>query len=146
LTEKRFQLNNLINGMSKLFASDLFGKLPDIAQFDFNEAGKCIAFERPTAAAFHILRGTEATLKSYYQHLVKRKRMSDPMWGPIIIELRKRGKSPKTLLDNLDNIRNNFRNPTSHPEFKYTMDEVQDLLGVCVDVVNRLCKEINTAK
>ncbi len=62
------------------------------------------------------------------------------MWGPMIISLRKRKKSrpPDVLLNNLDNIRVSFRNPTQHPEKIYDIQEAQDLFGLCVDVVSRM--------
>ena len=36
--------------------------LPEQTKRDFDYAGKCIAFDVPTAAAFHLLRGTEAVI------------------------------------------------------------------------------------
>jgi hypothetical protein len=86
-----------------------------------------------------LLRGAESVLRSFYCRLVKQKRV-DLMWGPMLTDLRKRRKSRhySVLLDNLDNIRRSFRNPTQHPEMTYTINEVQDLFGLCVDVVNRM--------
>jgi hypothetical protein len=126
-----------------LFAKDIFSKLSEIAKFDFYEAGKCIAFERSTAAAFHVLRGTESTVRDYYEKMVKRNRMKNPTWGGITSELRKKRNSSELILDNLDYIRVNYRNPTQHPELKYSLDEAQDLFGLCIDAVNKLVKELN---
>jgi hypothetical protein len=53
---------------------------------------------------------------------------------------KKRVKPPDALLDTLDRIRVNFRNPTSHPEKIYDLDEVQDLFGLCVDALNRIVR------
>ena len=65
------------------------------------------------------------------------------MWGDIVSDLRKQKRPPsKPLMDNLDNIRVNFRNPTQHPDARYDLDEAQDLLAVCIEVVNRMMKEI----
>jgi len=44
----------------------------------------------------------------------------------------------KTLFDNLDNIRFNFRNPTQHPETIYDIELSQDLFSICIDVINRM--------
>lgn len=53
--------------------------------------------------------------------------------------LRHRKKPPPAaLLDNLDNIRRSFRNPTQHPDKIYDIQEAQDLFHLCVDVVNRM--------
>lgn len=140
VTPKRLDIQKLLHNVPKLFADARFNKLPPIAQLDFTEAGKCIAFERPTAAAFHLLRGTEDVLRKYYEITVKQKRITSRMWGPIVIDLRKKRcmASKEALLNNLDNIRNSFRNPTQHPEMIYGMDEVQDLWSLCIDVVNRM--------
>ncbi|MBI5022232.1 MAG: hypothetical protein HZB59_12415 [Ignavibacteriales bacterium] len=51
-------------------------------------------------------------------------------------------KSQSSLLSNLDDIRITFRNPTQHPEKVYDIDEVQDLLGRCIDVVSRIAREL----
>ena len=63
LTEGRFSLDCLMNHPEKIFASGVFEKLPILARYDLKEGFLCIVFSRPTAAAFHILRATEATLK-----------------------------------------------------------------------------------
>lgn len=144
VTPKRYDVGRLTKDTHELFAEGVFFNLPEVGAYDFWEAGKCIAFERTTAAAFHILRGTEAVLRYYYCYKVKRKRC-DMTWGAILTDLRKRRNSVEniTLLNNLDNIRHSFRNPTQHPEKIYDIEEVQDLWGLCVDVVNRMTKQIH---
>ena len=139
VVDKRIDVNKLLHDVRALMAPGVFDSLPDIAQYDLMEAGKCIAFERPTASAFHLLRGTESMLKYFYCSIVKRNR-GDLMWGSMVKSLRERKKKPppKTLLDNLDNMRLSFRNPTQHPEKVYDIHEVQDLFALCVDVLNRM--------
>ena len=92
----------------------VFNKLSPIAKSDLEEAGKCIAFELPTAAAFHLLRATESVLREFYLKLIIRGRINNLMWGNIIQDLkRKRNARPyEELLNHLDHIRNAFRNPT----------------------------------
>lgn len=140
VTEKRMDLDKLLNNVDKLFSSGVFDKLSEIAKYDLIEAGKCVAFELPTSAAFHILRATEDTLKNFYCSVVKQNRVKDYTWGNMINSLRgKKGLiTLKTLFDNLDNIRFNFRNPTQHPESIYNIDIAQDLFGICIDVINRM--------
>ncbi len=138
VTDKRIDVNKLLSDMPGLMAPSVFNSLPDIAQYDFIEAGKCIAFELPTSAAFHILRGTEGVLRHYYCSIVRRNR-AELLWGRIVESLRRRRIPPPVpLLDNLDNIRRSFRNPTQHPDKIYDIQEVQDLFGLCVDVINRM--------
>ncbi len=141
LTPKRHGVDNLMGAVPGIFGQGVFEKLPEIAQFDLGEAGKCIALERPTAAAFHLMRAIEATLRIFYVRAIRVKRANVTMWGPIIAELRKKPalvKKHKVLLDHLDNIRANFRNPTQHPEATYTTAEAENLLGLSIDVLCRM--------
>jgi hypothetical protein len=139
-TDKRYDVQRLLYDIGSLMRDGTLEQLPSIAQTDLREAGVCIAFERPTAAAFHSLRGTESALRHLYSCVVKRGRMNEPwMWGPIVTALRARSRPiDDTLLDNLDGLRRNFRNPTQHPEKVYGIDEAQDLLAACLDVVSRM--------
>ena len=144
VSDKRIDIKKLLENVPGLFAPRIFNNCSEIARFDFHEAGKCIAFQRPTAAAFHLMRGTEAVLKLYYKKYI---RSGDKeMWGPIISELRSKNKGrlpDQILLNNLDHLRHSFRNPTQHPNKIYDIDEVQDLFSICIDVVNRMCKVLN---
>jgi len=142
LTEKRFSLDKLLNNIQDLFRKDVFNRLPILVQYDLKECGKCIAFNLSTAAAFHMLRATEGTLRFYYCIIIKRKRIKDLMWGPIIEKLRVNSKISRTLLSNLDNIRDNYRNPTQHPDARYDLDEAQDLFGLCIEAINRMIKDL----
>ena len=144
VTPKRFDLNHLLHNPGNLFATSVFKKLPPICQYDFTEACLCIAFGRSTAAVFHILRGTEGVLRHYYYSIVKRQRIESLLWHHIIVHLRKRRDAPKkSLLDNLDNLRFNYRNPTQHPEARFDMDDAQDILSISIDVVNQMIKDID---
>lgn len=145
ISAKKISVDNLLNKMSSLFNPGVFDSFPEIAQYDFSEAGKCIAFERPTSAAFHILRGTEANLRFYYRGMIRQKRINNEMWGPIVQNLKVRNQTKKhvVLNNHLDNIRLSFRNPTQHPEAIYDIHESQDLLSVCIDVNNRMFKVLS---
>ena len=144
VTDKRIQVDKLLNDVRVLMPPDVFDSLPSIAQYDFEEAGKCIAFERPTAAAFHILRGTEAVLKNLYLNVIKKGCLAKPMWGNMVEALknRKRNRPPKPLLDDLEKIKDNYRNPTQHPEKIYDIEEAQDLFNSCIGVINQMASFI----
>jgi hypothetical protein len=144
IAEKRLPTEKLLSNVSGLFGDGVFWALPELCRYDFTQAGKCIAFEVSTAAAFHILRGTEGLLRSYHSALLNTTPSSPLLWGGMVADLRKTPNQPpaKELLDNLDNIRVSFRNPTQHPEKTYDLDEVQDLFNLCVDVANRIAKDL----
>lgn len=142
LSERRYRIDHLIKYPDQLFASGVFAKLPELSRTDFSEAGKCLAFERPTAAAFHLLRGIEGTLRHYYCAKIRRKRTT-LMWGPMIHSMRSMPKRfPKILLNHLDHIRDGFRNPTAHPEKVFDIDEAQDLFAICIDAANRMVQDL----
>jgi hypothetical protein len=148
VTPKRIDSNRLLKSVQSLFSGNVFFKLPDIARFDFREAGKCLAFERATAAAFHLLRGTESVLRTFYCHHVKRGRLPTPLlWRPMLKHLRDRRRFRNSehysaLFNHLDNICISFRNPTQHPDKVYDIEEAQDLWGLCVEVVNKMAKDL----
>lgn len=140
VTDKKMDIKKLVDKIDGVFSPNVFEALPEIARYDFKEAGLCVAFERPTAAAFHILRGTEDVLRIYYKRYIRPAQLN-LTWGQITTELRNKrtGKKPdSTLINHLDNIRNSFRNPTQHPDKIYDIQEVQDLFSLCIDVVNRM--------
>lgn len=87
-----------------------------------------------------MLRGTEDVLRFYYKQMIRRQRVSSLMWGPIVIDLRKRTITKKytALNNNLDNIRSSYRNPTQHPDAIYDIQQAQDLWPICVEAINKM--------
>jgi hypothetical protein len=142
VTPKRLDIDKLLNDIGSLMSPGIFSALPQITQYDLMEAGKCIAFERPTAAAFHLLRATEAVLRHFYCTLIHTKRVSPLLWAPMVQDLRTRQKTKKhtTLYNNLDNIRLSYRNPTQHPEVTYDIHEAQDLAPLCFEAITRMTR------
>jgi len=88
------------------------------------------------------MRAIEATLRDFYRTWVKQKRLKNPMWGGMVIQMRGRTKHPPTsLLDQLDSIREHFRNPTQHPDAVYDIYEAEELFSGALDVIGRMCRE-----
>ncbi|MES2780123.1 MAG: hypothetical protein V4651_09540 [Bacteroidota bacterium] len=144
MPSRRYNTEYLIQTPQLLLKKGAFENLSDIAKSDFTAACRCILYGEATAAAFHILRATEDTLKQFYKFHKKTKRLAKPMWGPMTTELRaKRTKKvSESVLSALDIVRINYRNPTQHPEATYDIESAQDLFGVCVDLINKMTLEI----
>ncbi len=142
LTERRFSLDCLLNHPERMFKTGVFMKLPALARFDLVQGFICILLAMSTAAAFHILRATEGILRSYYFIKVKRGREKNPLWGNMLKELLAKKKPNEKLLNRLQYIKDTCRNPTSHPEAVYSLEEAQDLLGICIDVINSMSDEL----
>ncbi|WP_281188995.1 hypothetical protein [Vibrio harveyi] len=144
IPSRRYNSKYLLDSPEKLFKDGDFDVLSTLARVDLASAARCIVFGEATAAAFHVLRATEDTLKQYYFVHRKQKRLAKPMWANMVEQLRtkKTNKPPKALLDSLNMVRENYRNPTQHPEALYTIDTAQDLFGVCIDLIGKMAKEL----
>ena len=115
-------------------------KLSGIAKHDIQEACLCLAFERPTAAAFLIMRATEDVLRNLYDSKTKKPLTGFIDWGEITQQLR--NKVSRQLIENLDYLRNNFRNPVAHPEKIYEQIESDRLLHVAISIIEQMIDEI----
>jgi len=118
-------------------------KLPDQAKSDFDQAGKCMAFDLPTACAFHIVRGSEAVIRKYYEQVTgKAPKVKMRNWGAYIKLLRE-NKADEKVTVFLDHIRNSYRNPVLHPEESVDADQAVILFGACVSLVTLMISEID---
>jgi hypothetical protein len=119
------------------FASCVGERFPD-AIADMDEAGKCFAFERPTACIFHLMRVTEVGLNAFAALL----EISDhnPTWEPIIrkidSELKadykdRKYKGDQKFLANasahLHAVKVAWRNPTMHVDKVNTMEHAKEI-------------------
>lgn len=149
LDEKRFTKEILLDNINLLFSINSFFLLPSIAQFDFEESGKCLAFDRYTACAFHALRGTEDVVKMYYEKLFSKTANDRDTWGTyenaITTAITSGTLLPQPdeqLILNITNIRKYYRNKTQHPQNTYSSDEAQDLLSLCTKTVNEIIQDL----
>jgi hypothetical protein len=133
----------LVNKAEVNLWAETLDSVPDIAKKDFREAGRCLAFEVPTAAGFYALRATEATLRVYFT-LVTGQDASKMDWGTCTFELAKSGKANKKVTQVLDQIRDVHRNPLMHPEECLTMREAIGLFDIAKSAINALADEIKT--
>lgn len=146
---KRVSNELLSDKIDKLFAKDIFIELPEIAQYDFSESGKCLTFDRYTACAFHCLRGTEAVLKLFYEKILDKSAGETLTWGnfhqEIEANINNGSIAPKPnaeLMINLNSLRMYYRNKTQHPQLIYNSDNVQDLLFLCIKTVNEMIGDL----
>ena len=137
---RRYNAEYLLNTPENLFRTGVFGSLSDMAKLEIRSAGRCLLYGEATAAAFHILRGSEEVLRCFYFSRKKTKRLPTLIWGPMTSELRslKRNRPADVILNSLDLVRNSYRNPTQHPDAVYDIETAQDLFGVCIDLINKM--------
>lgn len=147
--DKRISQEILEQNVNKLFPDGVFYCLPDIASIDFEEAGKCLLFNRFTACAFHTLRGTEDVLKDYYQKLLSCVANDTQTWWNFYNEIETKitdgtimPKPSEELMINLNSLRKYYRNKTQHPQMIYNSDEAQDLLFLCIKTVSEMIQDL----
>jgi Domain of unknown function (DUF4145) len=110
---------------------------------DLKQAGRCLAFDIPTACAFHICRATESLMLTYYETL-----SGGPWpfprrdWKNYIDQLASKG-APKRITDRLDEIRDTDRNAYAHPDLNVTLEEAPILFELCTGVIFQMASEID---
>lgn len=127
---------DLIESAEQMIAAPLLAKLPSTAAADLRQAGRCLAFETPTAAGFHMLRGVEAVLMEYYKFATKKAlplRMRN--WAVYIDAISKTSGHDPKIVALLRHIKDDYRNPVAHPEVVLTGDEAVVLFGVSVSAI-----------
>lgn len=137
-----YDTQDLIERPHYRFSEKIRNLLPPQTLYDFHQAGKCLAYEVPTAAAFHTLRGTEALMIKYYEVLAGHEwdlRQRD--WGAYIRELRSINADAR-ITDRLDEIRRFERNPILHPQANIEPDKALPLFEMVGGVVVLMVEEI----
>lgn len=129
--KRGYDTQDLIHSGIVLFPHDLPSKVPECVN-DINSATRCIAFELPTAAAFHLHRATEAVLHRYFDAVAGGKiaRPTSRNIGEYLKVLRDNKLGEEKLLASLRDIKDLYRNPVVHPEDSLeSIDEAIALLG-----------------
>src|SRR5262249_13042567 len=132
----------LIERAEKLFSESVRVEMPPEAVEDVRQAGRCIAFELPTAAGFHILRCVESVMLRYMDTLnAKRPKEKLRNWGVYLQILKDAGADEKVIAA-LDQLRDLHRNPNIHPEETLTLDEALSLLGIAQSAILGMVRDI----
>jgi hypothetical protein len=78
----------------------------------------------------------------FYRCVIRQGRLKALLWGPMVDQMRrKKTKRPDdALLDVLDRIRVNFRNPTDHPDAIFDIQEAQELFLACIEAIARMTR------
>ena len=136
-------VRDLIFAAHKFMPDDLPTKVPD-ALADVQQATKCIAFELPTACAFHLFRACEAVLRVYWDSVTNgRTRPKQNNMGDYLKELTESDSGDVVVLSALRDLKNLHRNPLIHPENSLqTTDEALALLGHVRAAVTWMLKAI----
>jgi len=128
--KRGYETRSLIDNGIVLFPEDLAKKVPKAIP-DINQAARCIAFELPTAAGFHLHRANESVLHCYFD--VVTSNAAHPKTrniGDYLSELSKLNKGDPKIISALKDLKDLHRNPLIHPQDSLeSVDEALALLG-----------------
>jgi len=154
-TKGAYDIEMLMYAPESAFSSTLLDKIPE-TKYDITECAKALAFELPTACAFHLMRVFERVVRKYCSTRKTEKvdNNSSETLGKIIADLRPANeictkdqncqkKAKSSLFDILESIKDNYRNPIMHPEINMNMEEVLVLFGVVNGAISLMLKELN---
>jgi hypothetical protein len=119
-------------------------RIPDDAINDANQSGRCLVFDLPTAAGFHIARATESVIRK--QMLVfgcPCVKDSQRNWGSYIKSLKEKGANKK-VLHHLEQLKDLHRNPLIHPEVTLTIPEALSLWSMCASAIQSMVADMET--
>jgi len=119
-----------------------WSKITKLAQNDIKNACRCLCFELPTPAAFMFWRASEDTLRHYYKKKTKTLISGFIDWNKITRKLEKTGKVPQHIIDALDLIRNNYRNPVAHPDVTYAQKQTERLMHYAFGLIESMLNDI----
>ena len=108
---------------------------------DIRAAGKCIAFELPTAVGFHICRAVETALFLYFGVLdISLKGVKNPGMGTYIGLIEAKGVDA-AIIDELRRIKK-LRNDLMHPDLVLESGEAQDFFQQTLKTITVMAKDI----
>ncbi|MDY3522014.1 hypothetical protein PG614_10305, partial [Riemerella anatipestifer] len=144
INEKKYKLEYLIDNQAKLFNdTGVLLEAPFEVQFHVIESANCIAFDRYTASAFHILLATEGYVKFFNDNFYESDSDDEDTYTFYDLiketqEILKEFKYDSELISFLHIIRKYYRNQSQHSNRKFTETEATDLFTICIKVMNEL--------
>ncbi len=132
--KENYDVTLLIDRGAGLFPANMLAKVPDAA-FDAGEVGKTMAFNLPTACAFHTFRVLECVLKKYWDFITSEKARPDPETiGKIAADMINQKIGDDKVLESLKQIAKLHRNPCIH-EVRLNPEEAIGTLGIVRSVI-----------
>ena len=144
VTKKRgFDTTALAEHGAELFPVDLLPKVPEAA-LDAAQVGRCLAFELPNAAAFHLYRIQELVMRRYYDVVTRgAKRPEKRNITAYIDAMKNAGFKDQKVFSALAGLANFYRNPLIHPdESLTTIEDAIALFGAINTIVIYMLKEL----
>jgi hypothetical protein len=142
-----YKTSELVSAGAGVIPIEMHGQIPQEALGEFNSAGKCLAFDLPTACGFHALRGLELMMDAYLKSFGVTSVMHS--WNDYIkaakklIDDEKADKKPSPkVAAMLDRMRELERNPLMHPRDTLDLVQADMLFRLCAITVVEIARDI----
>ena len=145
-----------------LFGREFAKKFQTAGVYELDEAAKCLALGRPTAAVFHLMRLMEVGIKAvgHCLNIPPPAKDSERNWGRILekikteMDRRNTTRPPDWTIPNekelfaetyasLNSVRVAWRNTTMHVENKYTDDEAEHIFVAVKGFMKKLASRMD---
>jgi hypothetical protein len=134
--KEAYDTSDLIEFADKIFPEEIRKTFTPRTIADVRQAGRCLAFNLPTAAGFHITRAMENVTLEASQKVPGAKPSKNDLHGYIRI-LENAGVHAEVIKE-LDRLRNDYRNQLMHPEIFLSDIQISVLLSDVKNVMVRL--------
>jgi hypothetical protein len=126
--KQNLDVTSLISAGHNCFPPELAQKAPEAIP-DAQQAAKCIAFDLPTAAGFHLHRTNEAVLRRYFDHVAGAEHRPETRnMGDYLKKMNDLKVGDKKVKAALRDLKDLHRNPLMHPEDHIA--SVSDAIGL----------------
>lgn len=135
-----FSMPILVDSAEQNFSPTTISRVGDEVKKDIQQAGRCLAFELPTAAGIHMMRAFEKVFRRFYEASAGKDSGTTDIYK-LIKDLRDHSAVDPKILNILDQIRDLHRNPLAHEVF-LEMDEAVDLFDIAKSAITAMARTL----
>jgi len=137
--KRAYSTTLLVENGENMLSDMAFARFPGLHK-DMHDAGRCVGFELPTAAAFHLFRAVESAVHQYGVFIRKKPFEEREKRGGIgsyanLLKERVLAVDPR-IIGVVEHIASLYRNPTMHPEMHISNEEIIGTLNIAVSVID----------
>jgi hypothetical protein len=139
-----YDMDALINSGERALPEDVLASLGDSKDRvieDIRESARCLAFGIATAVGFHIYRAIECIVVEEYFPLLGIDLPDNRNLGKYIKLLKDKGVDNK-ITEMLTHIKDEYRNPISHPEDFWDNNKAGSAFGVAMSIITMMLHDI----
>ena len=130
----------LVDSAEQNFTPTLLASIGSEVIKDIREAGRCLAFELPTAAGIHMMRAFEKVFRRFYRASLGNEPGTSDIFR-LIKNLQDDPRSDPKTLSIIDQIRHLHRNPLAHEVF-LEMDEAVELFDIAKSAITAMARKL----